>query len=222
MIKRLVTFGCSNTFGEALPDKWDYENKRCIYDDQPSKYAWPQKIADILEIDCKNLASPGVSNKFIVNRALETDYQEGDVVIFLWTFFTRTCMFRDDGTSKRMMIQDIRNSNIPRARRKFAKGYYSTYYTDTNAIIETYMHINLAKHYLDSIGIKNFHYTCDGQGRANIDLSRAKPPKWTSVILPRLRMTNLDAALDRNHPGVKTQENFAEKIIEHANLRDLL
>ena len=39
---RLVAFGCSQTWGSALPDVWDYKKKQQIYEQGTSKYAWTQ------------------------------------------------------------------------------------------------------------------------------------------------------------------------------------
>ena len=49
---RLVAFGCSNTYGEGLPDCWVDKNgdpsrtKAGFHGPKPSKLAWPRLMAN--------------------------------------------------------------------------------------------------------------------------------------------------------------------------------
>ena len=49
-MNRLVTFGCSHTFGQALPDVWDSKKEEHLFHNGASKYAWPQLLANKLNI----------------------------------------------------------------------------------------------------------------------------------------------------------------------------
>ena len=60
MHKRLITFGCSNTYGHGLPDCHVPPNEA---GPNPSKVAWPQLLADRRGLECVNLGQPGGSNK---------------------------------------------------------------------------------------------------------------------------------------------------------------
>ena len=65
-MNRLIAFGCSNTFGQALEDCWDYEKNDV--GEYPSKLAWPSVLSKKLDLECHNHALPGASNKLIMNQ----------------------------------------------------------------------------------------------------------------------------------------------------------
>ena len=92
---RLVAFGCSNTFGQALPDVWDYKKNVSISKQGPSKYAWPQVLADKLNLECVNLGTPGASNKEVWFHIVNTEFKKSDIVIILWPGRSRWCIIKD-------------------------------------------------------------------------------------------------------------------------------
>ena len=62
---RLVAFGCSQTWGSALPDVWGIKENQTIHERGVSKYAWPKLLANKLDVECVNLGIAGASNKEI-------------------------------------------------------------------------------------------------------------------------------------------------------------
>jgi len=212
---RLVTFGCSNTYGEGLPDTW---NTTWRWEGQPSKFAWPQVLADKMNLECVNMGEGGVSNKYIANLIAETEFQQDDIVVVLWTYFSRSCVFQDDGSVKRIMVQDIPNKNMPKQHRNWNKIYYKDFYTDQEAIKDGYFRANFAKLYLDSIGIKNHHYTCSESNTQPTGPRSIKPaPTWSCIDFPDIRFKLKDRALDGMHPGVLSQEQLAIDIYKDLN-----
>ena len=91
---RLVAFGCSYTRGTALDDVWDFE-KKCSIFPQPSKYAWPQLIANELGIECLNLGKGGLSNKAIWHNVVNFKFEPNDLIIIHWSFFDRFHFFEN-------------------------------------------------------------------------------------------------------------------------------
>ena len=87
-MSRLIAFGCSFTRGTALDDVWDFKNKCSIFP-QPSKYAWPQLLADKLDIECINLGKGGYSNKAIWHIIVNFDFKPSDIVFIHWSFLDR-------------------------------------------------------------------------------------------------------------------------------------
>lgn len=108
----LHTFGCSITQGFALPDV-----VRPILDDlgnplsneaieargipwsdihiyEPSKYAWPQRLADKLGIPVVNHARRGACFKQIARQCLVAapTIKPDDVVIVMWTYMSRVSL----------------------------------------------------------------------------------------------------------------------------------
>ena len=208
MSGRLVAFGCSNTYGEGLPDSWNTGDER-RWKGYPSKFAWPQVLAEKMNLECVNLGRSASSNKFISNLIAETDFRQDDTVVVLWTFFSRSCFFQNDNTVKRILPQDIENVNLERDHRKWVKRYYKEFYTDQDAIKDGYFRVNFAKLYLDSIGIKNHHYTCFTIQPTYGPDSIKPAPKWSCIDFPDIRFQNLDIALDGKHPGVDSHKQLA-------------
>ena len=83
--KRLITHGCSFTFGEEL--------------ENPAKQCWPAHLAARLEVPTLlNLARPAYSNDHVMQDLLKLDLKmDHDLVIIGLTSFTRLLFFNDDG-----------------------------------------------------------------------------------------------------------------------------
>ena len=208
-MSRLITFGCSNTYGEGLEDCW-------INNDagpEPSKFAWPQLLADDLNLECVNLSVPGTSNKQICNDILNTDLESTDIVVIMWTFFSRTCFFQDEGRSKRVMVQDITNKNFRRNIHKYNNIYYKTFYTQTNSNIESCMYINFIQLMLKDKEISNYHVSYNSTQEDFIVNNSL--PKWNQTDVYDISDVYCDKALDNSHPGLKSHKLFAKKIKKH-------
>ena len=75
--------GCSYTYGHGLKD--------CHVDPdipgpEPSKYAWPQLVADRLGYECVNVSKPGLGAKgawhlLIANQQL---FKPNDILVVMW------------------------------------------------------------------------------------------------------------------------------------------
>ena len=214
MSRRLFAFGCSNTYGEGLPDCWQPEIH--LYGEEPSKLAWPQLLADDLNLECRNIAIPGCSNKHITNRMLNTDLEEkftkDDTVVFLWTYFSRSCFFQEEGKPRRLMVADLKNPYIKRENQKWQRRYFKEYYTEIDSLIDNYTRFNFAKMYLDKKGIKNYHFTCHEPW----DTKDITAPRWSEVVFPEIRFNfNLPRALDNMHPGIEAQREMASDILNY-------
>lgn len=100
----LHTFGCSITQGHALPDvvkpPLTPEEEKTLgreshWSDEhilkPSKFAWPQVLADKLNLPVKNYAKRGACFQQIARQcaAESKNIQPNDIVIVMWTYFSR-------------------------------------------------------------------------------------------------------------------------------------
>ena len=77
--RRLVTFGCSFTYGSALADTYEFTPG-------PSIYAWPNIFAKELNLECVNKVIPGASNKEILHYIQNFEFRSNDTVCVLWTY----------------------------------------------------------------------------------------------------------------------------------------
>lgn len=90
-MNRLVTFGCSFTYGDELPDCQSPVSLK----NTPSEYAWPQLTAQQLNLECVNMAEPSIGNKHILFKILNFDFAPTDTVVIMWTLFERHCVIDD-------------------------------------------------------------------------------------------------------------------------------
>ena len=72
---RLITFGCSGTYGVGLPN--------------PEKQVWGSLLSSYLNREFVNQGIPGASNKEIVNAIINFEFQPDDMVFILWTMIDR-------------------------------------------------------------------------------------------------------------------------------------
>ena len=93
---RLVTFGCSYTYGEGFPDceRLSEQDKHAgVLRPSPSKFAWPSLLAEQLSVPLDNCSFPGISNSAILDRILKYNFQKGDIVCILWTHRVRSTVY---------------------------------------------------------------------------------------------------------------------------------
>lgn len=197
---RLVAFGCSNTYGHGLAD--------CIMPNMrdpgpnPSRLAWPQLVADKLNLDCVNMGNPGASNKEIWHKAINFKFEPTDTVIFLWSFVDRYCILKKDGGFQPLSVQGTDKTN---------KVYYKHIHDDYDACMDFYIRCNYIKQHLDSKNIFNLH--------GSVNQSKILyTPNWNTVELIDESIDKIKnmfkPALDGVHPNEEAHEYFAEKILE--------
>ena len=237
-MKRLIVFGCSNTYGEGLLDCGDASNNWA--GDEPSKLGWPNQLATMMGISTViNLGIGGASNKHISNSLLNKagdDFfnPDTDVVVFLWSYFNRHCIFQDNRTIERYLPSDLKRFEIatmstadkfammlylkqilPPAPDKYkkVKKWYSRYHTRTDQRLDNYARISHMQHYLNSKGITNYNFTCETHEYNSI-------PTWfDSSTLKSIDVDTLGnqygKADDNEHPGVIANMHTAKIMHNH-------
>ena len=207
MNKRLIAFGCSNTYGEGLEDCWI----NGMYGPKPSKFAWPNVLGNLLGVDeVINLAAPAISNKRIWRDALNFDYQDNDIVVLHWTFVDRDCFF------------DRVPKIGPWINEKASKFYYKYFWSNLDRHYDLFNRADHVGRYLTSKKIK--HYNIQTTGSSGGGRAAYRPeeiPKWFEVdFLPGNMNTKvIDRALDKMHPGPLTHKKFANEVfnkVQHA------
>ena len=211
-IERIMAFGCSITYGEGLIDAQEKspDLKKLIHEGMPpksSKYAWPAALGVTLDCDVKNFGYPGTSNKNICNIVIQQKYKKNDIAVILWTNFSRTTF----NTEKNKWF-DIGPHSLATRKKTKSSIFYKHLYYDFNQNIENYSAINFAKLYLDSKGVKNYHFIW-----TTIPLEHMEVPQWNSVDIQYINIRDsenpnyihLDYACDDMHPGPQTQNLIA-------------
>lgn len=216
--RRMIWFGCSHTFGMALPDVPLVVKER---GEQPSKYAFPQLVSDAVERECVNLSWPGSSNKYARYKALQVDYQPGDLVVFVWTFLERSMILLPNGEAKHVGCWG-------KDPRKHPNTLWSKYVscsndkdlrTDQLYIMDHTHRVLEEKPNIDKI----YHYTVNSNtyGWANPSWVKFNFSGHLNIFTEKMYDNNIevDKAKDNAHYGVNTHKFFAEQLLHDNNFK---
>lgn len=86
-MSRLITFGCSYTYGIGLQDCSEGSPT-------PSLLGWPALTSSLLDYELVNVSASGASNFEILHNILNFDFKNDDIVVIMWTHYTRDSFFR--------------------------------------------------------------------------------------------------------------------------------
>ena len=214
-MSRLIAFGDSSTRGEGLEDVWLGPKKGTRYTDSTpwSKYSWPQLLADRLGLTCVNLAQGGMGNREIAKTCWEFEFEPTDRVCVLWTFSERIYIHghglaRPTGPPFRKKREPGLRASAAWAKRGGFLDLYKRWSTNTDRDLETVMYADLIHDWLAHRvqATANFHYVpllTDDHGM----------PLHTPLIEHDFTR-KLDQALDGDHPGMLTQQSWADQFYQ--------
>jgi hypothetical protein len=215
MKNRLLSFGCSYTYGQGLSDCWD--EKKLNYGPSPSKFAWPSLLGKDLDLEVYNFGIPGASNKHIWYTILNTEIFKNDIVVILWSYTLRHCFFKDDLSIQRLLPSDVgrqyKYENEKWTTHHFdeTKFYYKNFYSNLDSSIESIGRIDHINYYLKSKNVSCYHFCVE-------DITLKTPVHWNNcVIYPVQFDQTLDIALDGLHPGEESQKNLSNYMLKIIN-----
>tara|TARA_B100001094_G_C18146897_1_gene781323 strand:- start:621 stop:1277 length:657 start_codon:yes stop_codon:yes gene_type:complete len=154
---RLVAFGCSHTYGETCSDR--------------IQNCWPAQLAQKWQINFVNNGVNGASAKEISNYILNYELNSNDIVIILWSHWTRSFRFDQPRFWSKTKIKNSRNSQKTSrglvGSRDF--GLRNTYnlvwlrhlYNHFDNAFEAVSYQNLCYYELNGRNIKNYHFLVD-------------------------------------------------------------
>lgn len=128
---RVITFGCSNTFGEGL--------------DNPKEQAWGFYVGKQLNRKFINQGALGASNKLICHKVYSFDFYQDDIVIILWTFIERSCV---------LFNRERHLDFIPQGNNEVCIQYYKDYFSEYDSQFTSFVFMNRTIDYLTQKGIK--------------------------------------------------------------------
>jgi hypothetical protein len=201
-MSRLITFGCSITYGHGLEDCYIEPNNPGLV---PSQKAWPSLLANMLDLELINCSNPGASNLHILWKLLNFDFNDDDLCIVMWSFFGRLPYSNLKYDSSIVNWNDY-SSRVVKQLPELE---------EESIVVKNYMSIHHGYLYLLSKKIKhNFIiWPTDGFRYAN----------YFVKIPTMLREINgdhceVDKALDKSHPGPKSHMLIATKLFEKINV----
>lgn len=195
--RRVIAFGCSYTRGTALDDVWDFKKNCSIYP-EPSKYAWPQLIADNFGFECINLGCGGASNKLIWHTIMNFDFRPNDLIIIHWSFRDRYHFFEDAHNG-----YEIDHREVGPKDRAFFEHLHSEY----DMLNDMFMRINHVDSYLSK------------HNRYHLLIEPVTPPKWNNTLITDLYLNNFKVmyprANDGSHPGLLAHQDFSNALAQY-------
>lgn len=198
MYNRLVTFGCSLTYGHGLID---CHGKRGTPGPLPSQYAWPQILANNLGIECINCSEPGASDKQIWKTILDTPLYPEDLVIVHWSHLDRWCIIEEDFVNKIGFWNTKKN--------KQSKVFFKYLHNEYDMLMDLNCRSDHIERYLTDLGIEHYHLLVHDNYRKHI--ARWNSAKICSISTNEIRKI-LPRALDGSHPGPEAHKELANQI----------
>ncbi len=191
-MRRLVTFGCSFTYGSGLKQR---------------KRAWPYLVGETLLKDGTvyakkviNKGIPGASNLEILCEILTFDFHYNDVVVIMWSL-----PFRDLAFTKKKWEQIGLWSKGPHLDKILAS-------EEIDYTKKTWLYMQHADLYLQTQKVKYIHYPA-----APKDLMKHQLDFIYINNLFLTRTAKIDNALDGQHPGPKSNKKQADEIVRILN-----
>ena len=205
---RLITFGCSNTYGHGLDD---CVTEKGSHGPDPSKNSWPFLLGNMLEIEkVVNLAVPGSSNKQIAKKVIDyRDFTSEDLVIVGWTFIERDCIFLDESKHLNCPYFTLGVSQTCKKNRIWQK----TFFNYSDRVVETGMFSSLgAKHLKENAGNYFGFFCCQSSStyyQSNISSYEPIVDLEFAKILGKY-----GTVADGFHPNLRSHTEIAKKIKE--------
>ncbi len=201
---RIVAFGCSYSYGQALPDCYD----PVTHGGGPvcSKFAWPQILANQLNCDCINLSRPGSSNKEISYKIFDFDFRSTDIVVIMWTFLYRWYVLTENEPIRIRPSDNVKTSNN-------AYAYYnSNFFSKHDMYVDFVYRKNYVNMYLEKLNVKNYHLTT-----CLDEIMSMQQLHWDNVQLLPIdiiyyhsnNQPALDTATGNPHPGINAHKQLA-------------
>lgn len=202
---RLITFGCSLTYGQGLPDcvnKKDYMRQGPL----PSNLGWASLLAKDLKMDVINKGNPGASNLEILNEILKFDYRNDDTVVVMWTY-----SFRDTYFYKKL-LGGYSFKQLARWVSTIGHILWSPNGDEVDYAIKTWLYIHHADLFFKHKKLKYLHYPADVS-----NFEKHKPHYINISNFYSTGFVFVDKGLDNSHPGVLSNIKTSKTIYEILN-----
>lgn len=210
-MSRLITFGCSHTYGHGLEDCLISGNRP---GPEPSKFAWPALLGNMLRLEVVNMSIPGASNLQILHSILRFKFQEEDQVVVLWSHTDRDLIFLEKPQYYNgplfMPIGSWSKDNDNTIVKAWAQVH-----SRHDMTIRSLYYIHHAEHFFKTLTLKNNHFTADE------DLLKFIPAYLKFKNLRNTELwkciTDSDKALDGGHMGPIGHSLIANEIFKVIN-----
>ena len=208
--RRLITFGCSYTYGIGLPD--------CPEDTyNQSKMGWPKLVSDKLNAELINISASGASNFEILHNIINFNFLDSDIVVIMWTHYARDILFKSRiktyplirlgpwSTGVGNWLGQLIDTHIVVGRNWIENMNEETF------ALKSWAHIHHADLYLKSKNIQYIHFPA-----APYELLKY-PVNYKIDNLHLHGIFKIDLGNDNAHPGVESNKHTADLIYKKLN-----
>lgn len=208
MVGRIITFGCSYSYGKGLEDCYDSSSGNAGV--SPSKFCYSALLEKDLNIRVENLSLPGASNILILDKILNYKFDPTvDFVLVQWSSpfrFTRFKIVDDKFDDDQIGIW---------VDAEYSKSYFRVF-EKYHMLLDSYRCIQHAELYLKSNNIPYFFFTFFSTSYEDI-LPNKLNIQWFKTPVKSLDHLIVDKALNKKHPGKgshKLVSHFLQTIIQ--------
>ena len=186
-MNRLITIGCSHTFGEGLGN--------------PNEESWPYILSKKFNKKLVNLSEPGGSNRTIQHNVYNFNFNKEDIVVILWTYPDRYHFFSDKNTHSGL---------INPWGGEISKNWFKNFHTQYTEKFDNRTIVNQVNLYLQSINIKVYNLTVSSEFNYYFDF----PTKidYINIDFTKDFLKKYPRSIDGWHMGKMGNYDFATDI----------
>jgi hypothetical protein len=204
---RLVTFGCSHTFGEGITEGDD-----CYEGAQPSLYSWPSVLGKKIGSQVLNYGEPGASNNFILNTIRQHAWKSNDVAVILFTYPTRYTHYVDNRVYDNILPNRLWAGRKTPANKYYYKSFTNYHIEKTNLIDIEHAYLFLKYNNIPFVSRFTKELLTDARDEMSPDVKRDM-----STTLSSYADTNFKGTLlghDGAHYSIQVHDAWAKALVK--------
>lgn len=205
---RLITFGCSFTYGQGLPG-CKLGNNYSKISNSPSELAWPALLGNLLKLETINKGIPGASNLEILYQILNFKFNKDDIIVIMWSLSDRDLFF----ISNKNKFKPYRQLGLWLTNKTGFVFKWLQNFNVVDQIVKSWIYMNHADLYLSSNNLKYIHFPAKPS-----ELLEYKPSFIDNIKNLYLNgQSYIDTCENDPHPGPRSHELTANTIYKILN-----
>lgn len=212
-MNRLVTFGCSLTYGQSLENRMEQ--------------SWPAQLGKLLNLETDNQGGCGSSTKRIWWDCINYKFKPSDTVVICWTHRDRWCIIKSpidteqyeqwdidqiaDKTNYLAVAENLEIENFNQWQidnNPKGKMWYEHFHNDFDMMVNYFALANHTNYYLGNKVQKIYHLYATTN---DYPIPFFNEIKFLSPNLSQIRR-QFPLAPDGWHPGPQAMEEYARQI----------
>lgn len=202
---RLITFGCSLTYGVGLKDR--------------RKQSWSAKLGNMLGLKVINNGIPGACNKQIYIHALKQKYSKNDVVVFSWSFVHRHTIITNYRNLRDNVTLRMCQPGATKKQKQVLDTYFLDIWQERDAVLNFHTQANHIDLLLKSVyNCKVYHLVQSRRPYTWTKIHHGVSDTWNFINFPQIYLEDIRSqyplGTDEQHPGQECHAEYAKQIYE--------